>query len=135
MAVRVYDYRRALLTLCAAFYIPIGLAHVFMTSSPVLDRGFGWLPTSADANELGWAWVAGGLLIGVAAWAPWRCSDKVAFGTAILLPAAWACIFAISWAAFDNPLGLRSSLAWALITGLLVLVAAWPNPPLPREDA
>ena len=133
MAVRVYDYRRALLTLCAAFYIPIGLAHVFMTSG--LDRGFGWLPTSADANELGWAWVAGGILIGVAAWTPWRCSEKVAFGTAILLPAAWACIFAISWAAFDNPLGLRVSLVWALITGLLVLVAAWPNPSLPREDA
>lgn len=135
MAVRVYDYRRALLTLCAAFYIPIGLAHVFMVSSSGLDRGFGWLPTSADANDLGWAWVAGGFLIGVAAWAPWRCSEKVAFGTAILLPAVWACIFAISWAAFDNPLGLRASLAWALITGLLVLVAAWPNPSLPREDA
>lgn len=135
MAVRVYDYRRALLTLCAAFYITIGLAFVFMVASSDLDRGFGWLPTSADANELGWAWVAGGILIGVAAWTPWRWSEKVAFGTAILLPAVWACIFAISWAAFDNPLGLRSSLAWALITGLLVLVAAWPNPSLPREDA
>lgn len=135
MAVRVYDYRRALLTLCAAFYITIGLAFVFMVASSDLDRGFGWLPTSADANELGWAWVAGGILIGVAAWTPWRRSEKVAFGTAILLPAVWACIFAISWAAFDNPLGLRSSLAWALITGLLVLVAAWPNPSLPREDA
>ena len=131
----MYDYRRTLLTLCAGFYLVIGLAHVFMTSSPSIDRGFGWLPTSADANDLGWAWVVGGALIGVAAWAPWR-SEKVAFGTAILLPAVWACIYVISWAAFSNPLGLRSSLAWALIAGLLVLVAAWPNPSLPpREEA
>lgn len=131
----MYDYRRTLLTLCAGFYLVIGLAHVFMTSSPSIDRGFGWLPTSADANDIGWAWVVGGALIGVAAWAPWRCSEKVAFGTAILLPAVWACIYVISWAAFSNPLGLRSSLAWALIAGLLVLVAAWPNPSLPREEA
>ena len=131
----MYDYRRTLLTLCAGFYLVIGLAHVFMTSSPSIDRGFGWLPTSADANDIGWAWVVGGALIGVAAWAPWRCSEKVAFGTAILLPAVWACIYVISWAAFSNPLGLRSSLAWALIASLLVLVAAWPNPSLPREEA
>ena len=135
MAVRVYNYRRTLLTLCALSYVGIGLAFAFMASSPGLDRGFGWLPTGADADELGWAWVGGGLLVGVSAWAPWRWADKAAFGTAILLPAVWALIFAISWAAFDNPLGLRSSLAWAVIAGMLVLVAAWPNPSLPREDA
>ena len=51
MAVRVYNYRRTLLTLCALSYVGIGLAFAFMASSPGLDRGFGWLPTGADAER------------------------------------------------------------------------------------
>lgn len=133
MTVHTTPYRRALLTLIGGFYLAIGAAHALGPSSRGLDTGFGWLPTHLDADELGWLWIIGGPIIVAAAWSGRSWSDKLAFGVATLLPALWASIFLISWLAYDNGTGARMALIYALLTAMLILIAAWPNPPRIKE--
>ena len=59
-------------------------------------------------------------------WKGW--ADRLAFSIGTPVPTAWALIFLVSWAFYDNPTGLRSALIYAMPAGILLLLAAWPNP-------
>ena len=128
MKLRVKDYRRAMVVLVGGFHLVIGSAQVLSAPSRSTGGGFAWLPTHLDADELGWLWIVAGLTMLGCAWRWKGWADRLAFSIGTPVPTAWALIFLVSWAFYDNPTGLRSALIYAMPAGILLLLAAWPNP-------
>ena len=128
---RVGDFRRHFLMMACAAYLLLGLSYV--TSEPTAGRkaGFAWLPESRSISTLGWVWVAVGVGVPIASTLrpSSRKVERLCFAALTVPPTSWSAIFAAAWFLGEHPLGYASMISYALMTGMSLLAASWPNPP------
>ncbi len=82
---------------------------------------FAWCPMAAQ----GWAWVvtgAAGMLMALTNHREW-----VGYTALFPMPALWTVGFVAAFLTGHQP--LNGALLWALLVGILIVVADWPEPP------
>lgn len=122
--------RRALfLAIVAAWEVLIGTSYVAGPVTQSRANGFAWLPWWADANELGWAWVAAGAAgVWVAARRSRGRAEQAAFAALAAPPTLWVIVFAAAWATGAHPFGWVSALSYAGWVAVILLGSSWPDP-------
>lgn len=121
--------RGGLLVILGIWYGLVGLSYV-VTVTPSRERAFQWLPIFLDSTELGWLWIIISALIGTYGLVSNRHDqwERAAYGLAIVPPALWAAIFAVSWAVYGNPHGWVSAVTYSAWVAVILHCAGWPNP-------
>lgn len=110
-------------------YLFIGLSYVLATTAGRV-AAFSWLPSPLNSQNLGWVWVASGVLVTTAAVLskPWRRLEAVAFSALMLCPGLWVLIFGMSTVLGVHPHGWVSAIAYGLISAWVWVVSGWDNP-------
>ncbi|MGZ4518865.1 MAG: hypothetical protein ACXVXP_15490 [Mycobacteriaceae bacterium] len=87
---------------------------------------FAWCPMLIQ----GWAWIltgAVGMLMALTDRREW-----IGFVVLYPMPSAWVVGFLAAWVIHKQP--LNGALLWALLTGILIVVADWAEPPTGIES-
>lgn len=131
------DYRRRFLMLASIAYAVLGISYVVTPATTGRRAGFAWLPGPLSISTLGWVWVivAAAVAIASLAWPTSRRVERWCFTALTMPPTLWAGIFAASWLLGEHPVGYASTISYALMSGMTLLAASWPNPPQPGGGA
>ena len=123
--------RRRFLALASAAYLLLGTSYLVTPDTAGRKAGFAWLPEQLSISTLGWVWVAVAVAVTVAslAWPTRRRVERWCFTALTIPPTLWAGIFAASWLLGEHPVGYASAISYALMSGMTLLAASWPNPP------
>lgn len=125
------DYRRRFLMLASIAYAILGVSYVATPETAGRQAGFAWLPGALSISTLGWVWVIVAVTVTAASltWPASRRVERWCFTALTIPPTLWAGIFCAAWLLGEHPVGYASTISYALMTGMCLLAAAWPNPP------
>lgn len=131
------NFRRRFLKLASVAYLVLGASYLITPDTAGRQAGFSWLPDALSISTLGSVWVVVAVVVTVAslAWPTKRRVERWCFTALTIPPTLWAGIFAASWLLGEHPVGYASTISYALMTGMCLLAAAWPNPPRPGGAA
>lgn len=146
-----YGWRGLWLMLMGAMWVLFGFG--VLTSPPSQPRSWVLYEYMPDLLQASLWWVSGATAMWVGAKGPSR-DDSLGHVALYLMPATRLLSFALSWLIFlgstvatdyfdwsGDPIGLSvgwyAALIWSLVSLMLALAAAWPNPerPIPRPPA
>lgn len=133
----VGDFRRRFLTLASVAYTILGVSYLVTPVTASRRAGFAWMPEMLSISTLGWVWVAVavGVIVASLAWPTKRRVERWCFTALTIPPTLWAGIFCAAWLLGEHPVGYASAISYALMSGMTLLAASWPNPPQPGGAA
>lgn len=129
--IRQLDGKRGgFLLITGIVWLAFGIGYVLEPGTQSRIKGFAWLPTWLNADELGWIWVIAGLIALTASVSGHQRPrwENAGFGALIVPPVLW--VFVFGWATWlgEHPTGWISALIYAAFATIIWHCSSWPNP-------
>lgn len=113
-------------------YLFVGISQVSMISAD-RESAFSWLPDFMTPHNLGWLWIAAGLVVAIVPLFSRRFvkQEPLAFALLALCPGMWVGVYAGAFLTGAHPGGWVTAVIYALMAGWVWVASDWENPATP----